>query len=135
MKLSRTSEGSSNDFGMISQGVEVSGEILFSGQLHVQGKVKGKLRSDSGTLIIEEGGHVEAEVEVGVCIIRGSLEGNLNAKSRVEIYKGSRVQSDLATPVLLIEEGAIFNGAIRMGQEARITLPETGDEKHRVKGA
>ncbi len=63
-------------------------------------------------------GDIQADVDVGVCVIRGALTGNVNARSRVEIYKTARVQGDISTPVLLVEEGAMLSGAITMGKAA-----------------
>ena len=68
--------------------------------------------------VIGESGRIEAQLDVGTCIIQGTLHGNLLAKTKVEIHKSGRVHGDLITPVLLIEEGALFNGAIKMGQES-----------------
>ncbi|MFL6277284.1 MAG: polymer-forming cytoskeletal protein [Blastocatellia bacterium] len=112
------SESGGSDMGLIGRGIEVSGDIFFSDQLRVDGKVEGKIVSDSGTLVIGESGRLEAQVDVGTCIIQGALHGNLIAKTKVEIHKSGRVHGDLITPVLLIEEGALFNGAIKMGQES-----------------
>jgi cytoskeletal protein CcmA (bactofilin family) len=132
--------GEDNTYGLLGKGVEVTGEILFAERLQVEGKVIGKLISESGTLIIEETGRVEAEVDVGVCVIRGTLEGNVRAKSRIEVRKASRVRGDLTTPVLLVEEGAVFNGNIGMGAEMSNRLPDAfrargEEEKIKVKGA
>ena len=104
--------------GRISRGVEVSGDVLFADALLVDGKVTGKLVSESGSLMIEPTGDVQADVDVGVCVVRGSLHGNVNARARVEIYKGARVQGDITTPVLLVEEGAMLSGAITMERAA-----------------
>lgn len=132
--------GDENAHGLLGKGVEVRGDILFTERLQVEGKVAGKLVSESGTLIIEETGRVEAQVDVGVCVIRGVLEGNVSAKSRIEVRKAGRVRGDLKTPVLLVEEGAVLNGTIGMGAEMSSRLPETarskdGEEKLKVKGA
>lgn len=109
---------SSSDFGLIGRGIEVVGDITFTDRIQVEGKVTGKLSSESGTLIIGDSGQIEAQVDVGVCVIYGSLQGNLFARSKVEIRRSGRVQGDVTTPVLLVEEGATFNGLIKMGQEA-----------------
>lgn len=125
--------------GRISRGVEVSGEVLFADALQVDGKVTGKLISESGSLMIEQTSDIQADVDVGVCVIRGALHGNVNARSRVEIYKTARVQGDITTPVLLVEEGAMLSGAITMGNEAA-RLPdairlEGNEELRKSKGA
>ena len=125
--------------GRISRGVEVSGDVIFADALQVDGKVTGRLISESGSLVIEQAGEVQADVDVGVCVIRGALHGNVNARSRVEIYKTARIQGDITTPVLLVEEGAILSGAITMGESvARVPDAihlERDEELHRSKGA
>ena len=108
---------SEGEQGRISRGVEVSGDVLFADALQVDGKVIGKLTSESGSLHIEQTGEVQADIDVGICVIRGSVRGNVTAKSRCEIYKTARVEGDISAPVLLVEEGATLQGAIRMGKE------------------
>ena len=123
MKLVKNELGNS-DFGWIGRGIEVKGDIAFTDRLQVDGRVNGKLTSDSGTLIIGESGQIEAQIDVGVCVVHGSVQGNLIARSKLEIRRTGRVHGDVVTPVLLVEEGAVFNGAIRMSQEAGARLLE-----------
>ncbi len=118
MKLIKTDSGSGSDFGLIGRGIHINGDITFNNQINVEGKVTGKLLSESGTLTIGETGQLEAHVQVGVCVIHGTLVGDLIAKSRVEIRRTGRLQGNVIAPVLLVEEGAIFNGTIRMDQQA-----------------
>ena len=117
MKLGK-GESNGADVGLISRGIEIQGDITFADRLQVEGKVDGKLTSDSGTLIIGESGQIEAQIDVGVCVVHGSVQGNLVARSKLEIRRTGRVHGDVITPVLLVEEGAVFNGAIRMTQVA-----------------
>lgn len=130
--------GEDSGQGRISRGVEVSGDVLFADALQVDGKVTGKLISESGTLVIEQAGEIQADIDVGVCVIRGTLRGNVKAKSRVEIYKTGRVQGDIHTPVLLVEEGATLSGSITMGVEAGLQGPlhlQGNEELRKSKGA
>jgi cytoskeletal protein CcmA (bactofilin family) len=123
MKLVKN-EATNSDLGWIGRGIEVNGDIFFADRLQVDGKTQGKLTSDSGTLIIGESGQIEAQIDVGVCVVHGAVKGNLIARSKLEIRKSGRVQGDVITPVLLVEEGAAFNGVIRMSQEAGSRLLE-----------
>lgn len=117
-------EPTSSDFGLIGRGIEVIGDISFADRLQVDGKTQGKLTSDNGTLIVGESARIEAQIDVGVCVVHGLVQGNLIARSKLEIRKTGRVQGDVMTPVLLVEEGAVFNGAIRMSQETGSRLLE-----------
>lgn len=139
MKLSKVNENAQT-LAFLSNGVEVAGEILFAEELQIEGKITGKLMSETGVLVIQERGRVEAQVNVGVCIIRGTVNGNVNAKARIEIYKTGRVTGELTTPVLLVEEGAVINGTIGMENEAsrhQIKEPQPGSnqEKSQIKSA
>ena len=122
-------EGEDSGQGRISRGVEISGDVIFADALQVDGKVIGKVVSESGTLAIEQTGDVQADVDVGVCVIRGAVRGNVSAKSRVEIYRTARVEGDINTPLLLVEEGAQLSGAIQMGQMGK--MGKTGNESTR----
>lgn len=117
MKLVKTEEVENPPLGLIGKGVEVLGDIEFAEGLRIEGRVVGSLVSETGTLVVEEGASIEARVNVGVCIISGNLDGDVTAKSRLEIRRTSRVRGDLAAPVLLIEEGAIFNGSVGMTRD------------------
>jgi cytoskeletal protein CcmA (bactofilin family) len=103
--------------GRISRGVQVTGDVLFAEALHVEGRIIGKLASETGSLLIEQGGDVQADIDVGICVIRGTVRGNVNCKSRAEIYKTGRVEGDISSPVLLVEEGALLSGAITMSTQ------------------
>ena len=129
--------------GRISRGVQISGDVLFADALFVDGKVIGKVYSEAGSLIIEEACDVQAEIDVGICVIRGTVRGNINCKSRAEIYKTGRVEGDINSPVLLVEEGALVSGTIAMrkkGSKETAQVPDHGgadaaEQLRRSKGA
>jgi cytoskeletal protein CcmA (bactofilin family) len=141
MKFSKNGEtGSDLTVGLIAKGVEVSGDIVFTDGLRVEGRVVGSLVSEGGTLMIEQAARIEARVDVGICVISGTFEGNITAKSRVEVHKSARVRGDITTPVLLVEEGAVLNGSVGMSSQAgshlgELIRPIEADEQVRVKGA
>jgi cytoskeletal protein CcmA (bactofilin family) len=141
MKFSKNGEnGTDVGTGLIAKGVEVSGDVVFTDGLRVEGRVAGSLVSESGTLVIEQAARIEARVDVGICIISGTIEGNITAKSRVEVHKSARIRGDITTPVLLVEEGAVLNGSVGMSSQAgshlgELIRPTEADEQVRVKGA
>jgi cytoskeletal protein CcmA (bactofilin family) len=138
MKLVETKGSNGSDFGWIGKGVEVIGDVIFLDKLQVDGKVNGKLYSEKGTLIIGETGKIEGQIDVGSCVVHGSINGDLNARARVEIHRTGKLHGDVITPALVVEEGSIFNGAIRMTKDAeipRIDTRATEGDKRKVKEA
>jgi cytoskeletal protein CcmA (bactofilin family) len=71
-------------------------------------------------LIIEEEAYVTAEIRADEAVIQGNVEGKLTATGRVELSATSRVEGDIFTPCLIINEGAQFNG--------RCTMIDAGDK-------
>ena len=103
--------------GFMDEGTEFLGELRFRDTLRIDGHLKGKIVSDN-TLIVGESGHVEADIDCGVVSIRGTVLGRVHGRQRIELLAGSRVQADLVSPKLLIEDGAFFQGHCDMGAGA-----------------
>jgi cytoskeletal protein CcmA (bactofilin family) len=129
------------DLGFIGQGIEISGQVQFNDRLQVDGKITGKVTSESGVLTVGESGLIEAQIDVGTCVIFGRIEGDLSSSARIEIRKSGRVHGDIVTPSLLIEEGAILNGMVKMTIDQQqqqqssdsSMLPDEEKEKRKVK--
>ena len=98
---------------VLDQGCELEGRLAFSGTLVLNGKFHGELLS-SDTLIVGEDGDLKADVMVGVAIVSDQLFGQITARERVELRKSARMYGDIVTPVLVLEEGVIFDGHCKM---------------------
>lgn len=101
---------------VIDQGCELEGRLTFAGTLVLNGKFRGELFS-SDTLLVGETGQAEAEVQVGVAIVSGQITGNIIAHERVELRSTARIYGDIVTPVLVLEEGVVFDGRCKMKSE------------------
>src|SRR5262249_34397481 len=86
------------DLGFIGPVSEMAGQVQFDDRLQVDGKITGKVTSETGVLTVGESGLIEAQVEVGTCIIYGRIEGDLSSSSRIEIRKPGRVHGDSIAP-------------------------------------
>ena len=102
----------------IGADASIDGTIEFKGTIRVDGTVKGKISSDSGTVVVGEKAVVNAEVQVNVAVIMGELNGTINARERIEVYPPGRVGGDIHAPVISIEPGGIFNGNCEMKTHA-----------------
>lgn len=102
--------------GFVGSGTVVTGEATFKAMLRVDGHLSGRVSSSSGTLIIGANGKVDANVEVAVAIIHGSVNGDVIATQRLELGRAAKVNGNIQTPSLVIEQGAIFEGSCKMLQ-------------------
>lgn len=97
---------------------DVEGSINFQGTIRVDGKIKGKIFSNGGTLIVGEKASIDADISVGVVVVMGEVKGTIDARERVEVYSPGRVSGDIKAPVISIEPGGIFNGSCSMKDRA-----------------
>ena len=110
MKANRTGELN----GFLDRGSSFKGELEFDDTMRIDGKFNGRITSKN-ELIVGESAHIEGDVHVGRIAISGTVVGKIVADQRVEIHRNGKVYSDIDTPALIIEEGAIFQGNCVMG--------------------
>jgi cytoskeletal protein CcmA (bactofilin family) len=99
--------------GFLDEGTEFRGEISFKDTLRIDGKFEGSIRSGR-LLIIGETADVNADIDVGSVSVRGGLRGNVHARDRIELHQSARCQCNLDTKVLVVAEGALFEGSCAM---------------------
>ena len=115
--------------GFVGHGTVLTGETIFQMMLRVDGHVTGTVTSDGGTLIVGTNGQVDANVSVGVATVNGVINGDVIATEKIQLGRTARVMGNIATPRLVIEEGAVFEGACTMlkareTQEAQATAAQ-----------
>ncbi len=100
----------------VDASTQVSGKIICKETLRIEGRVKGEVRCDK-TVIIGEQAKVEATIDADAVIIFGEVKGDIAAKSKITLERTARMTGDLATPGIVIEEGAKLKGRIVIGAE------------------
>lgn len=102
--------------GFVGNGTTLNGEASFKGMLRVDGHLTGKVSSEGGTLIVGNNGQVDADIDVAVATIHGTVNGDIIASQRLEFGRAAKVNGNIQTPSLVIEQGAVFEGSCRMIQ-------------------
>jgi len=94
---------------VLSSDVEIKGNLRFTGELTLEGKLEGEISSE-GTLHLGDSAVVNGNVTVGSVIVRGKLTGNVVAKDKVDIKTKAELFGDVRASKLVIEEGVTFVG-------------------------
>jgi len=102
--------------GFVGGGTVVTGEANFKAMMRVDGHLSGRVSSSSGTLIVGANGKVDANIEVAVAVIHGTINGDIIATQRLELGRAAKVNGNIQTPSLIIEQGAMFEGSCKMVQ-------------------
>ena len=113
--------------GFVGNGTTLTGEANFKGMLRVDGGLSGRVSSADGTLIVSTNGKVDANVEVAVAQIFGTVNGDIIATKRIEMGRVAKVTGNIQTPALVIEQGALFEGSCRMVQLKEQAEKSTAD--------
>ena len=114
--------------GFVGSGTELTGETTFKAMLRVDGHLSGKISSSSGTLIVGATGKIDANVEVAVAVVHGVVNGDIIASQRLELGRASKVNGNIQTPSLIIEQGGIFEGNCKM-VKMTAALDKSRDDK------
>jgi cytoskeletal protein CcmA (bactofilin family) len=114
--VKRNDQGSGELEGFLDEGTSFSGEVTFHDTLRIDGKFDGAIRSGK-TLVIGENADVDAEVDVAMVSVSGRLRGTVRASERVELNPTARAECSLDCKVLVVHEGAQFDGQCAMGSK------------------
>ena len=100
---------------LIGGGTVVTGDIVFSGGLRIDGTIKGNVHASSGdasTLVISEQAKVCGEIRVSHLVINGAVEGPVHATDYLELQAKARVKGDIHYHRLEMHVGASVEGRL-----------------------
>jgi cytoskeletal protein CcmA (bactofilin family) len=98
---------------ILGPGSVFAGNLKVEGGLRVDGRIEGEV-DVTGTLTIGHEGFIKGQVSVAHGIIGGSVSGTIRADKQLELQNGSKVEGDIFTRSLVIEEGVFFEGRCSM---------------------
>ncbi|RLB44353.1 MAG: polymer-forming cytoskeletal protein [Deltaproteobacteria bacterium] len=107
----------------LGEGTEFEGKLSFTGSVRLDGRFKGEIFSE-GTLVVGDSAFIEGEIEVSEIIVSGEIKGSITASKRIEIHAPGKVFGNIQSPVVVIDEGVIFEGNCKMR-----SLAEEDDKK------
>jgi cytoskeletal protein CcmA (bactofilin family) len=100
---------------VVGQGTAISGDLMFSGGLHLDGRVTGNVSGEPdtrSTLTVSELGVIEGDVRVENLILNGTVVGDVFASERVELATNARVSGTVYYRLLEMAMGAEVNGKL-----------------------
>ena len=101
----------------LGTGSRFEGKLMFDEAVRIDGKFAGEIQSKD-ILIVGESAEIEAEINVGVLVLSGRFKGGITAGTKVELKAPAKVEGNITTPLLTVEEGVVFNGTLAMGKSS-----------------
>ena len=103
---------------VVSEGVEIEGNIICKDFLYIAGKVTGDIESIKKSKIeVGKSGRVFGQIKGETVIIKGMVEGDVIAFSQLELGGSAKVKGRLSYSLLKLEPGAVFEGELEHQQK------------------
>ena len=116
-----------------------NGKYVSDRDLRIEGEAQGEIECQ-GTLIISPQARVRSAIKAHNVIVNGDYEGDVDCGGRFEIGSTGRVKGNIKTQVLVVKEGAHWEGGVTMTREpgarpaATPTGPGTGAQQPQRQG-
>ncbi len=100
---------------LIGQNTEIQGEVKFSGGVHIDGKIQGKVvgENDGSSLLSQsEYGEIEGEVRSPYVVINGVVNGDVHGSRHVELLSNAKIKGNVYYNLVELAVGAEVNGKL-----------------------
>lgn len=103
---------------ILGKGTVVNGDFTAVSSARVDGVIEGDVKI-GGLLIVGESGQIHGNIEAASITVGGEVLGDILAPERCELITTAKVIGDITTKSIVIDEKAIFQGALDMYQESQ----------------
>jgi cytoskeletal protein CcmA (bactofilin family) len=93
-----------------------NGKYVSDRDLRIEGEAQGEIECQ-GTLIISPQARVRSAIKAHNVVVNGDYEGDVDCGGRFEIGSTGRVKGNIKTQVLVVKEGAHWEGGVTMTRE------------------
>ena len=101
---------------LIAPGLVIEGKIEGTGHVRIAGRFKGKV-SLKGDLTIEHRAHISGEVRAENVVLKGKVEGNIHATSRVQLLEAGVLIGNLKASSMTVAAGSRMRGKVEFGSD------------------
>jgi cytoskeletal protein CcmA (bactofilin family) len=123
-KMAKINENDSNVINLVGSGTEITGDVICSGDIRIDGTINGNLQT-KGKVVIGETGKTNGEVNCKNADISGKIEGKIIVTELLSLKPTALIVGDVVSGKLAIEPGARFTGNCNMtGPDTRQAIAE-----------
>lgn len=113
--MGKYNETENTNINLISNGTEITGDIISNGDIRIDGALKGILNT-KGKVVIGPTGKINGEVYCKNSEVSGVVEGKISVGQLLNLKASSKITGDIITYKLSIEPGAKFSGNCKMSE-------------------
>ena len=117
---------------LIGSGTNISGDIVSSGDIRIDGNLVGNIKGHA-KVVIGSTGVVMGDIDCLNADIQGKVHGKLTVTDMLNLRGDANIEGDIHAGRLLIEPNVTFNGHCHMGKDEKV-VEMTSDENRRAIG-
>lgn len=114
----------STAINVIGEGTKIVGNISSNGDVRIDGVVEGDIQT-TGKCVLGSSGLIKGNIKAKNADLSGTVEGNISISELLLVKTTGKVNGDINTAKIVVENGGEFNGACTMGNAISIS----GDNK------
>ena len=92
---------------IVGAGARLDGNVVSAGSLRIDGQVKGQINAEGDVALSPQS---QVDIRAQNVSVAGSFKGNIIVKGKAHVARGGRVDGNITSKTLVIEEGGIFHG-------------------------
>lgn len=119
-------ENLASSITVLTDGCRFIGRLFCTGTSRIGGIVEGEIFSH-GLLIIDHNAYIKANITGDTIVVYGRVDGDINAKNKLELNEHSIVQGGINSPKLVVVDGAVIEGPTHMAKQRGIDLERAVD--------
>lgn len=114
-----------DQINLVGEGTVFEGTLRAESDVRASGRIVGRLEV-TGKAIVAEGGAVDGEIQATNADIAGHVQGEIHVEKKLVLKSTARVDGNIRTDRLVVEEGALFTGECEMGAGAATNGASSG---------
>ena len=107
----------SNEVSTLGPSIFIKGDLTGEEDLVIRGRLQGEVRLEKNNVTVGQSGKIKADIYGKSIRVEGAVDGNLYGGQEVVIRASGRVQGNIVSPSVTLENGSKFKGAIDMEPE------------------
>lgn len=114
------SEKDSSQTTVIAKGTLIEGKFNCADNVRLDGAVHGEVTVDK-RLVLGEGSYVQGNIHAKDAVIKGKIKGDIFIKESLHLMETAVIEGNISARTMVVEEGARYNGACKIGDSAAAT--------------
>lgn len=102
---------------VVAPGMTILGDVMCDGTVRVEGKIEGSIKATK-SVVVGKDGRVTGDIETQDVVVAGTVVGTVVGASRVELQETCKIEGDIRSRRIKLDEGGRIEGRLHMTAKA-----------------